>query len=348
MRSNGAPARPHPVCSSLSFWQSMFLPDQPIRFEPIFRSYIWGGDRLASQLGKKPPGTGIWAESWEIVDHREGESMVAEGAFAGWSLRQLIESFPNEIIGLDAPNDRFPLLLKYLDCQRVLSVQVHPDDDYGAKMTQPDRGKTEAWYVIDAEPDAKLYAGLKKGVDRQALASAIENGETESCLHVLSPKPGDCVFIPAGTVHALGEGLLVAEIQQASDCTFRLFDWDRVDKDGQPRQLHIEQALDVIDFERGPVEFVSSPKSVSKEPRTLVACDKFTLQEFSQPGTYELPSMQLAIITVPIGQAVVKAGPNAVSLDRGQTVLVPFACQSTTLELPPDTTVLVSTLPRTP
>ena len=347
MRSNGASLRLHPVCSSLFFWQSMFLPDQPIRFEPIFRSSIWGGDRLASQLGKKPPGTGIWAESWEIVDHREGESIVAEGAFAGWSLRQLIESFPNEIIGLDAPNDRFPLLLKYLDCQRVLSVQVHPDDEYGAKMTQPDRGKTEAWYVIDASPDAKLYAGLKKGVDRQALASAIENGETESCLHVLSPKPGDCVFIPSGTVHALGEGLLVAEIQQASDCTFRLFDWDRVDKDGQPRQLHIEQALDVIDFERGPVEFVSSSRSLSQEPRTLVACDKFTLQEFSQPGTYQLPSMQLAIITVPIGQAVVKAGPNAISLDRGQTVLVPFACQSTTLELPPDTTVLVSTLPRT-
>jgi mannose-6-phosphate isomerase len=325
----------------------MFLPDQPIRFEPIFRSYIWGGDRLASQLGKKPPGTGIWAESWEIVDHREGESIVAEGSFAGWSLRQLIESFPNEIIGLDAPNDRFPLLLKYLDCQRVLSVQVHPDDEYGAKMTQPDRGKTEAWYVIDAAPDAKLYAGLKKGVDRQALASAIENGETESCLHVLSPKPGDCVFIPSGTVHALGEGLLVAEIQQASDCTFRLFDWDRVDKDGQPRQLHIEQALDVIDFERGPVEFVSSSRSMSQEPRTLVACDKFTLQEFSQPGTYQLPGLQLAIITVPIGQAVVKAGPISISLDRGQTVLVPFACQSTILELPSDTTVLVSTLPRT-
>ena len=324
----------------------MFLPDQPIRFEPIFRSYIWGGDRLASQLGKKPPGTGIWAESWEIVDHREGESIVAEGAFAGWSLRQLIESFPNEIIGRDVPNERFPLLLKYLDCQRVLSVQVHPDDEYGAKMTQPDRGKTEAWYVIDAEPDAKLYAGLKNGVDRESLAAAIANGETESCLHVLSPSAGDCIFIPAGTVHALGAGLLVAEIQQASDCTFRLFDWDRVDKDGQPRQLHIEQALDVIDYKRGPVEFVSAPKAALQESRTLVACDKFTLQEFGHPGTYPLPSMQLAIITVPIGRAVLMAGENAIPLDRGQTILVPFACRSISLELPAGTTVLVSTLPR--
>ncbi len=324
----------------------MFLPEQPIRFEPIFRSYIWGGDRLASKLGKKPPGSGIWAESWEIVDHREGESIVAEGAFAGWTLRQLIESFPNEVIGRDAPNERFPLLLKYLDCQRVLSVQVHPDDAYGAKMTQPDRGKTEAWYVIDAEPDAKLYAGLKSGVDRQALLAAIEKGETENCLHVLSPKTGDCIFIPAGTVHALGAGLMVAEIQQASDCTFRLFDWDRVDKDGQPRQLHIEKALEVIDFDRGPVAFVPRKQVEALEATTLVDCDKFMLQEYACPGTFPLDRKQLAIITVPKGNAVLRTSSNEFLLERGQTVLVPFACPTSEIDIPQGTTVLVSTLPR--
>jgi len=324
----------------------MFLPDQPIRFEPIFRSYIWGGDRLASQLGKKPPGNGIWAESWEIVDHREGESIVAEGAFAGWALRQLIESFPNEIIGRDAPNERFPLLLKYLDCQRVLSVQVHPDDVYGAKMPLPDRGKTEAWYVINAEPDSKLYAGLKSGVDRQTLSDAIENGKTEECLHVLSPKAGDCVFIPAGTVHALGEGLLVAEIQQASDCTFRLFDWDRVDKDGQPRQLHVDLAMEVIDFERGPVEFVTPQLMGTSGARTLVDCDKFTLREFAQPGSFPLQNLQLSIITVPKGNAVLRTDKNEYVLERGQSIMVPHACAAATLDIPDGTTVLVSTLPR--
>lgn len=325
----------------------MFLPDQPIRFDPIFRSYIWGGDRLAAQLGKKPPGSGIWSESWEIVDHREGESVVAEGPFAGWTLRQLIESFPIEVIGRDAPKERFPLLLKYLDCQRVLSVQVHPDDTYGLKMPQPDRGKTEAWYVIDAEPDAKLYAGLKSGVDRQTLVSAIENGQTEACLHVLSPKPGDCVFIPSGTVHALGEGLLVAEIQQASDCTFRLFDWDRVDKDGQPRQLHIEQALEVIDFERGPIEFVARSTVADRGSRMLVHCDKFTLEEFSCSGSYSLGSEQLSIVTVPRGTAVVKTEGGETVLLRGQTVLIPFACRNTTIDIDVNTTVLVSLLPPT-
>jgi mannose-6-phosphate isomerase len=329
----------------------MFLPDQPIRFEPIFRSYIWGGDRLASQLGKKPPGSGIWAESWEIVDHREGESLVANGPFEGWSLRQLIESFPNEIIGRDAPSERFPLLLKYLDCQRVLSVQVHPDDNYAAKMSQPDRGKTEAWYVIDAQPDAKLYAGLKSGIDRKTLADAIQQGATEDCLHVLYPKAGDCVFIPAGTVHALGDGLLVAEIQQASDCTFRLFDWNRVDKDGLPRALHIDQALEVIDFERGPVSFVASDKKESAhglhnagQPRSLVQCDKFSLEEFTIAGTYSLPLEQMAIITVPRGQATVATEKETFTLDRGQTLFMPYACAGSELTVAPESTVLRSTI----
>jgi len=325
----------------------MFLPDQPIRFEPIFRSYIWGGNRLATQLGKKPPGSGIWAESWEIVDHREGESIVADGPFSGWTLRQLIESFPLEIIGHDGPNERFPLLLKYLDCQRVLSVQVHPDDTYGARMVQPDRGKTEAWYVIDAEPNAKLYAGLKPGVDREELANAVANGQTEDCLHVLFPKPGDCVFIPAGTLHALGEGLLVAEIQQASDCTFRLFDWNRVDKDGKPRELHVDQAMEVIDFERGPVDFVTPAAPSENGPRTLVKCDKFTLHEYDRPGAFSLSPNQLAIVTAPKGSAVLRSESQEYGLERGQTLLVPFGCHQTELILSPDSTVLVSTLPPT-
>jgi mannose-6-phosphate isomerase len=324
----------------------MFLPDQPIRFQPIFKSYIWGGDRLASQLGKNPPGSGIWAESWEIVDHREGESVVAEGAFAGWTLRQLIESFPVEIIGRDAPSERFPLLLKYLDCQRVLSVQVHPDDEYGSKMTQPDRGKTEAWYVIEAAPDAKLYAGLKKGVDREALKKAVEDERTEECLHVLTPKAGDCVFIPAGTLHALGEGLLVAEIQQASDCTFRLYDWNRVDKDGKPRQLHIEQALEVTDFETGPVSFVSKPAPEIGQPKRLVACDKFTLDEYDQPGVFELPEEELAIVTVPKGTATLRTDMHEFSLERGQTILIPAACMNSELIVSDGSSILVSTLPQ--
>jgi mannose-6-phosphate isomerase len=321
----------------------MFLPEQPIRFEPIFRSYIWGGDRLASQLGKKPPGSGIWAESWEIVDHREGESVVSEGPLAGWTLRQLIESFPLEILGKDAPSERFPLLLKYLDCERVLSVQVHPNDEYGSKMVQPDRGKTEAWYVIEAVPGAKLYAGLKPGVDRQSLEKAVAEERTEDCLHVLYPKPGDCVYIPAGTLHALGEGLLVAEIQQASDCTFRLYDWNRVDKDGKPRQLHIEQALEVTDFESGPIQAVEKTVPLPNRARRLVECDKFALDEYDRAGTYEIQSNQWAIVTVPKGSASIRSQQETFEMSRGQSLLVPAACKDAILEVHEQSVVLVST-----
>lgn len=206
----------------------------PMRLHPTFRDYPWGGRKLATHLGKSLPNEKNWAESWEVVDHPEHESVVASGSLAGKTLGWLMREHTQWLVG-DCPAvaGRFPLLLKYLDCHRVLSVQVHPDDDYGLKMNPPDLGKTEAWYIIKAEPGAVLYAGLKPGVDEKALLEAIKNGKTAECLHVIEPQAGDCVFIPAGTVHALGAGLLVAEIQQASNTTFRLYDWDRVDDKGQ-------------------------------------------------------------------------------------------------------------------
>jgi mannose-6-phosphate isomerase len=324
----------------------MFLPDQPLQFDPIFRSYIWGGQRLAARLGKKTPENEVWAESWEIVDHREGESLVSSGPFRGWSLRKLIQTFPVEITGHNAPEERFPLLLKYLDCQRVLSVQVHPDDVYGSQMTVPDRGKTEAWYVIESEPNALLYAGLKPDVTPARLRAAIEQGTTEECLHVLHPRAGDCVFIPAGTVHALGAGLLVAEIQQASDCTFRLFDWNRVDKDGKPRPLHIKQAMEVIAFDRGPVDFVRPVEDASLPGwRLLVDCDKFVLREARGESPIVLPSHEVCILTIPSGVATLHSKGTTLALKRGESVLLPSACEGGTLELHSDSVALLATLP---
>jgi mannose-6-phosphate isomerase len=329
----------------------MFAPEHPLRFLPVFRSYIWGGTRLASELGKNTPDDGIWAESWEIVDHREAESVVADGEFQGKTIRELIFSFPREILGRDTPQERLPLLLKYLDCERVLSVQVHPDDAYGAKMTVPDRGKTEAWYVIDAAPGAKLYAGLNSGVDRQTLEEAIADGKTEDCLHVLHPQAGDCVFIPAGTVHALGAGLLVAEIQQASDCTFRLFDWNRVDKDGKARELHIEQAMEVIDFESGPRAFcqrVSTPAvndssgNAASGWQRLVDCDKFTLDEGIGPQSVPIESKGFSILTVPKGTARLVVGDKSWELKRGDSLLIPAACPTSTLDINVDSVALLA------
>lgn len=262
----------------------------PLLFQPIFRRYLWGGRRLATMLGKSL-GTGDdYAESWEVVDHHQDQSVVLEGPQAGHTLHQLVGGQAHELFGRHAGDGHtvhktFPLLMKFLDANRTLSVQVHPTDEQAARLNPPDLGKTEAWVVLAAEPGSKIYAGLKLGVTREQLRRAMQEGNCARCLHTIEPDPGDCLYLPAGTVHAIGAGLLIAEIQQASDTTFRLFDWNRTDADGKPRPLHIDQALTTIDFSRGPVE-PQRPRSTDQAGRQrLVECDYFVLDRcaFHEP-----------------------------------------------------------------
>ena len=302
----------------------------PLRLEPFFQDYLWGGRNLETVLGKTLPSEGVWAESWEVVDHDEHQSVITNGDLAGQTIRDLTQNQPDMLLG-SLPNrpEHLPLLFKYLDCQRVLSVQVHPDDNYGSKMSPPDLGKTEAWYIVSAEPGAKLYAGLRSGVTADQLRQAIEDGTVEECLHVIHPVAGDCVFIPAGTVHALGAGLLVAEIQQASNTTFRLFDWNRVDADGNPRQLHVQQALEVIDFESGP-RATQTPQPTGETGRErLVQCEKFSLDRLS--GNASMPlggDAKFHLVSAPKG-GVMLAASSAESpaiiyeVGIGQTLLIP-------------------------
>lgn len=317
----------------------------PMRFHPLMKQTIWGGEKLSTLLGKPASGHGNDAESWEIVDHGDDQSVVTNGALAGSTLADLISQDPSWILGSSQTEGQFPLLLKFLDCNRVLSVQVHPDDSYGAKMPVPDRGKTEAWYVVAAQPDSLIYAGLKAGVDRKALGEAIHAGQTERVLHSFHPQVGDCVFIPAGTVHALGAGLVIAEIQQSSDTTFRLFDWNRVGNDGNPRQLHVEQSLDVTDYESGPVAPIRGDNS---QPgwQTLVDCDKFILQSISS-GTATLAGDNAChILTVPQGAATIEfAGDKSELLTQGQSVLLPAAMDRCEV-VPADESVVLHAAPR--
>src|SRR5262245_12912528 len=223
-------------------------PLYPLTFHAVLKRYLWGGRRLGSVLGK-PIGEGSdYAESWEIADHAQGQSIVAQGPLVGTTLHDLVASRRDELLGRHAPQSRFPLIFKYLDCHRDLSVQVHPDDAAAAQLDPPDLGKTEAWLILDAEPGSRIYAGLKIGFDRFALEREVCKGRTELCLHWVEPMRGQCLLIRAGTVHAIGAGVLVAELQQASDTTYRLFDWNRVGTDGKARELHVEQALDAIDY----------------------------------------------------------------------------------------------------
>lgn len=259
-------------------------------FRPLLKRLVWGGRQLGELLGK-PIGEGSdYAESWEVVDHGADQSVVSGGPEAGRTLRELVRDRPGDLFGEGIRHDHFPLLLKFLDCNRVLSVQVHPDDAYASRMTPPDLGKTEAWYVVAAKPDAVIYAGLRPGVDPQQLRAACGDGSVGGLLHEVRPRVGDCFFIPAGTVHALGGGLVVAEIQQSSDTTFRLFDWNRVDAAGRGRELHVDQAIAVTDFSRGPVD-PQHPHPDADGLETLVRCDKFILRRAILQATLPSPSI---------------------------------------------------------
>ncbi|NND99916.1 MAG: class I mannose-6-phosphate isomerase, partial [Pirellulaceae bacterium] len=290
----------------------------PLRFEPVLKQTIWGGRRLGDALGKPIGDENNYAESWEIVDHGTDQSVVVSGHLSGKTLNELVARHRDWILGATNPGGAgvhagkssddvaFPLLLKYLDCNRVLSVQVHPDDDYAASMPNPDLGKTEAWYIVAAEPKSLIYAGLKPGVDAGALREAVAAGQTENVLHSFHPDAGDVVFIPAGTVHALGAGLLVAEIQQSSNTTFRLFDWNRVGADGRARQLHIEPSIEVSDYESGPVTPQRSDPQASGW-QELVRCEKFVLQALESGTAVAGGDDQFHILTVPKGTATIES-----------------------------------------
>ena len=316
----------------------------PLRFEPIFQRYVWGGRRLG-EVFNKPIGEAAAAESWEVVDHGDAQSVVREGDLAGWTLSRLIGKFGNEILGPelfslttadglpDSLRARFPLLLKFLDANRNLSVQVHPNDRMGASLVPPDLGKTEAWYVMHAEPGAKIFAGLKTGVSENEFRLAIESGGVESKLHHFTPSKGDCVFIPAGTLHAIGAGLLIAEIQQASNTTFRVYDWGRVGTDGNPRPLHIERSIEATDFTRGSV-VPQVPVSIAGTPwERLVACEKFEMNRAFINSPIEVGGDgRCRILAVTEGSLQLSADPCTEPLRLADTALLPACLGATTLQ----------------
>ena len=250
----------------------------PLVLAPVYRRYLWGGRRFATTLGRDLPPGDDYAESWELVDRGADQSVVATGPLAGTTLGTLVRDHGRDLLGRAAPLPAFPLLFKFLDARLDLSVQVHPDDARAARLVPPDRGKTEAWYVIDAAAGARIWAGTTPGMDAAAFAAALRAGRIADVLHAFEPRPGDCVFIPAGTVHAIGGGLLVAEIQQSSDVTYRLHDWDRLGPDGKPRQLHVQAGLEAV-TRFGPVAPVRPEATDDPAVRRLVACDHFLLDE---------------------------------------------------------------------
>lgn len=320
----------------------------PLRFNPILKRLVWGGTRLGTVLGK-PLGMGEdYAESWEVADHRNDVSRVAEGPLAGTTLRTLLRERGPELLGPELGDLRqFPLLVKFLDAHQALSVQVHPNDETGRRLVD-DNGKTEAWIIIHAEPGSLIYAGLRPGVSRESFAAALESGEVEALLHRFEPRAGDCVFIPAGTVHAIGAGTVLAEVQQMSDATFRVHDWGRVGPDDQPRPLHITQALESINFEAGPIEPASPPVEPVKGgiKEHLITCKHFSIERLRLFDVSSIRySDRFTLLLCLGGSAVVRHRDASYPVSLGDTLLLAASLSPCSIVPTGGATILSCTIP---
>jgi len=299
---------------------------EPLLFTPLLKQIRWGGRKLGSLLNKQIGDADDYAETWEIADHDSGQSVVAGGSFAGKSLRDLLGSHRDELLGAQSGAARFPLLIKFLDANDWLSLQVHPNDTQALRWNPSEKGKTEAWVIVAAEPDSLICAGLKYGVTRDEFQQCLHDGSIEKTLHLIPAVPGDCIFVPAQTVHAIGPGIVLAEVQQQSDLTFRLHDWGRVGADGQPREIHVEESLACIDFERGPVNPVVPVELASGNHQfdELVRCDYFVIRRHCSDTDFEVKlAGRFRIVMVLDGQAELRTESGALTVTKGQTVLLP-------------------------
>jgi mannose-6-phosphate isomerase len=304
---------------------------QPLVFAPFLRPTVWGGQNLAELFGKPLPDSGRYGESWEISSHPLHVSRVAEGPLQGRLLSELCRDYSRELFGQARAVDQpFPLLVKLLDCQELLSIQVHPTDEQARQLAGEMYGKTEAWVVLQAAPGARIEAGFHPGVTRDEVERRLAEGTLEEALHGFTPRPGDCVFLPAGVVHAVGGGVVLFEVQQSSDATFRLYDWKRVGTDGKPRPLHIPQALASIAWQAGPARPVTPVVLESSSPglrvEQLVRCPYFQLDRVTLAGSARMCFDQLSIWFVLDGavRLTTSAGYQR-PFQRGETVLIPAA-----------------------
>ncbi len=269
----------------------MPLPEitSPLTFQPIFQERIWGGRKIADLFGKKLPPNLRIGESWEIVDRPDAQSVVRDGEFQGKTLHEVWIQHHRDVFGDLAEAPRFPLLIKLLDAAEELSLQVHPPEKVAAKLGG--EAKTECWYVAAAEPEAELFVGFREGVTRAQFEKSIGEGSAGDHVHRIKVKPGDAMFLPAGRFHAVGAGNLLIEVQQNSDTTYRVFDWNRVDDRGNPRQLHVDQALESIDFND------ITPELIKPKNEILVRHELFEIQKWNLDAPRQVaPPGQFAIV----------------------------------------------------
>ena len=292
----------------------------PVKLSPAFKDYLWGGTRLKTEFYKQSHLDRV-AESWELSAHKDGHSTISDGAYKGLTLAAYLEAIGRESLGTAcAKYDYFPLLIKLIDAKGDLSVQVHPSDDY-ALAHEGEYGKTEMWYILDCDEGAALYYGFNREVTREEYATAIREGKLLDLLNRVPVKTGDVFFIPAGTVHAIGAGILLCEIQQNSNTTYRVYDYGRRDKDGNLRPLHIEKALEVSNLKKSP----ALPAIPDGEDVLLTECSYFTVRRlrFGGKGTVTVDDRSFVSLTVTRGDGSLAFDGGEITFRKGDTLFIP-------------------------
>jgi mannose-6-phosphate isomerase len=307
----------------------------PLKFQPIYKERIWGGTLLKEVFARQTPQDKRIGESWELADLHSDKSVITNGQFANQTLESVIRKYPEEITGSKQAKP-FPLLIKLLDCGEVLSVQVHPDEETCKRMGKGNF-KAECWYVVGAKPGAIIYKGFKAGVTKEQFLKAIKEGTVEQTLCKIEAKAGQCFYVPAGVPHALGAGLLIAEVETPSDTTFRIFDWNRIDETGKPRPLHINDAMKSIHFNRPGDEFSATTTGRLVDSRffkvdkgrqkpnseVLLAADSTPSTSSGQAGSPQAGQMKMLIFIS--GSGTIADGSNIVDFKPGETLLIPAA-----------------------
>ncbi|MBC2839157.1 type I phosphomannose isomerase catalytic subunit [Robiginitalea sp. SC105] len=301
----------------------------PLKFRPIFKERLWGGTKLQTVLKKGVSGDRV-GESWEISGVPGDGTVLSNGPYAGKSLPELIEMDPEGLLGsrvLDRFGREFPILIKFIDARLDLSIQLHPGDTL-ARKRHNSFGKTEMWYIMDADPGAQLIIGFKEDVSREAYQEALDAGKLPQLLHYQNVSPGDAYFINSGKIHAIGGGILLAEIQQSSDVTYRVYDFNRRDEDGNLRELHTELALDAIDYERREdfiLDYSAEPNKVNEVASSPYFTTRYLKLDRDMERSFNGDAFTIYLCTS--GEATLTAGDTAVYFRAGETLMLPAACR---------------------
>lgn len=308
----------------------------PLKFQTIYKDKIWGGQKIKTYLHKDFGDLPNCGETWEISGVKSDVSVVADGPLKGERLDQLLETYREALVGqkvYDHFGNIFPLLIKFIDANEDLSIQVHPDDEL-AKKRHNSFGKTEMWYVVEADPGSTLIAGFNKELDQQEYLDKFNTGHLTDILNKEDVKSGDVFFLPAGRVHTIGKGLLIAEIQQTSDITYRIYDFDRVDDKGNKRELHVEEALAAIDYHHYP-EYKTSYHPKENETVKLVSCPYFTtnLMDFTESTNKDYSGLDSFVIYVCLeGKFTIKHAADVYPVKMGDCILLPKTIDNVQLQ----------------